>query len=370
MNRARLRRKLKNLIAEWGPAEATAEEIDMAYSEKYRELQQSKRAPPQAAGDAQQKKPRGGGSKGKGKAGSKKQEPSERGGQVEEENTFVLAYFVMDLTAHSMIMYLDLGFELDLYHHSEHLSVIWNLDLLYSFRIVNVKALFMNIAPSSSSKKKNKNNNHGNSRNGKGSRGHEEAEAEEEEEEERERSGTLSFVSEESLNECTVVEIGSMLCKALYRFLAGMVQSGCYRMPEFPFGSKQLRYEKRFGPFFQVQQPVPLTYEQFAQTSSFSKFSSEDLLNSAMEYFSVCKEGLEKLLADEQRVRGMRKAQRKTIQEMLKISSGNLVSVRLVKMLLTKEKMRQAALNPGEFRSKPILDFSHSRVLPIIKFKP
>lgn len=92
-NRARMRRKLNQLIPEWGALEAKAEEIE-------NKVQTFKENP---------------------------------------EDTFIFSCYVIDITAYTMNLFLKLGFELELYHHTELLSVLWWIELVNNYQLQNLK---------------------------------------------------------------------------------------------------------------------------------------------------------------------------------------------------------------------------------------
>ena len=50
----------------------------------------------------------------------------------------------------------------------------------------------------------------------------------------------------------------------------------CYletKPEEFPFGSNEIRFYHRFGPFNKLPQPSPLLYQTFVETTNFAKLT-------------------------------------------------------------------------------------------------
>jgi len=65
----------------------------------------------------------------------------------------------------------------------------------------------------------------------------------------------------------------------------------------FHFTSSEKVFQKRFEVFANIQQPPPLTYDDFLQGSDFAKVSQCDLLLSTSECFRSSKAAIGKIIA-------------------------------------------------------------------------
>lgn len=80
------------------------------------------------------------------------------------------------------------------------------------------------------------------------------------------------------------------------QFIACLKLAGFYIEPKFPYGSTKIRYEHRFSPFYQVQRPAPITYENYIKSADYSKLSPLELLESGQEHLNACKKVIESTL--------------------------------------------------------------------------
>jgi len=81
----------------------------------------------------------------------------------------------------------------------------------------------------------------------------------------------------------------------LSQFLAALNQAGVLKKPGYKFTSHELCFNKRFEALDQIQQPPPLTYDDFMQGTDFSGVSSTTLLSSSTECFTASRSLLEKI---------------------------------------------------------------------------
>eukprot|EP00539_Tryblionella_compressa_P001162 CAMPEP_0178733116 /NCGR_PEP_ID=MMETSP0744-20121128/622_1 /TAXON_ID=913974 /ORGANISM="Nitzschia punctata, Strain CCMP561" /LENGTH=225 /DNA_ID=CAMNT_0020385275 /DNA_START=183 /DNA_END=860 /DNA_ORIENTATION=- len=102
---------------------------------------------------------------------------------------------------------------------------------------------------------------------------------------------------EEDDFEFLLLNVKRGLCRGLVRFFAALKQAGLVQENEYEFTSNQRIFEKRYEPFAAIQQPPPLSYDDYLKGSDFSKVPQKDLLASTSECFNVSKSMIEKLLA-------------------------------------------------------------------------
>ena len=76
-----------------------------------------------------------------------------------------------------------------------------------------------------------------------------------------------------------------------------MRQAGLLSSKEFQFITPENKFHKRFEVFAGIQQPPPLTYDDYCEGSDFSKVSQKDLLFSTSECFKTGKATVDKLQA-------------------------------------------------------------------------
>jgi hypothetical protein len=86
------------------------------------------------------------------------------------------------------------------------------------------------------------------------------------------------------------------LCRGLVRFFAAIRQAGLIQERKYEFTSNERIFEKRFEAFAGIQQPPPLSYEDYLKGSDFSKVSQKDLLSSTVDCFTMSKSMVDRLL--------------------------------------------------------------------------
>lgn len=237
-NRARLRSRLRELMPEFGILEQKAEQFDRYIATKHKI----------------------------------------------NEPPMIFTRYVMDYTIMSMNMYLTLGFELELYHHTEYLAAYWYLDYIVGYQIQNMNFLY-----SSKTKKKVK-----------------------------KRSIKLQ---EQIAVKTQFLEIQDLLARGLYRFIAGLIKSKKYKMNQFRFSSPKARFENRFSSFYTVPQPMPVDYSAYAKFADFSMLPTKDLMSSATEHFRAAKVSIDKTLSTLQK--NLTPQQRDELNALLKVCCGS-----------------------------------------------
>ena len=86
------------------------------------------------------------------------------------------------------------------------------------------------------------------------------------------------------------------ISRGLVRFFAAVRQAGIIEAKQYEFTTYKRIFEKRFEVFSGIQQPPPLSYEDYMKGSDFSKVSQRDLLASTADAFRLSKSMIDRLL--------------------------------------------------------------------------
>eukprot|EP00593_Proboscia_inermis_P003087 CAMPEP_0171296452 /NCGR_PEP_ID=MMETSP0816-20121228/5113_1 /TAXON_ID=420281 /ORGANISM="Proboscia inermis, Strain CCAP1064/1" /LENGTH=312 /DNA_ID=CAMNT_0011769897 /DNA_START=435 /DNA_END=1374 /DNA_ORIENTATION=- len=70
--------------------------------------------------------------------------------------------------------------------------------------------------------------------------------------------------------EYLLLTLRRQLCRGIFRFIIILYQARCLIQPKFEFTSHRIRFMKRFQSFAKINQPPPLTYDDFLKGSDFS----------------------------------------------------------------------------------------------------
>eukprot|EP01080_Neovahlkampfia_damariscottae_P001903 gene1903-1043_t len=202
-NRSRCRRRLANLISEFLPLEVRAEQFDS-------EL------------------------------------------KLENIEEYILANITIDLTLFVMKLYLEMGFELNLYHQYEYYYIFWYLDYVSGMRLKKNKILYKTSEFKKKKKKKYQ----------------------------QQFEGRDMFLEGEYL-----------LIRGISRLLSFFVKEGSdFHIYPFKYGSEKLTFENRFSPFYSVIHPTPLDFKSFKKLTNLTKYSSIDLLKGSVDSFDQSKQ--------------------------------------------------------------------------------
>eukprot|EP00761_Pharyngomonas_kirbyi_P004532 gb/GECH01004537.1/.p1 GENE.gb/GECH01004537.1/~~gb/GECH01004537.1/.p1 ORF type:complete len:698 (+),score=143.92 gb/GECH01004537.1/:1-2094(+) len=257
---------------------------------------------------------------------------------------YVLSMFTLSWLLYAMELFLLRGFETDIYHYSESITVLWYLDYIGSMRVHNFTSIDKEPLPFSKRKGK------------KGKRNIRQFKKEQE----KQNAGAAppeAKITSSLPSSRTMLEMRSLLFRGIFRFYAALKKSGHYVEPEFPFGSDKLRFEHRFRPFFSIVQPSPVEYDTYKTHIQMNDIKLQDLINSATEHLETvklkCVDILKKEITGELITEELKK--------MMKVAQGNAVSLKLVKSTIQK---------PAKTIKIPELDFSFHRHFPVIKIKP
>eukprot|EP01117_Protostelium_nocturnum_P018649 TRINITY_DN7837_c0_g1_i2.p1 TRINITY_DN7837_c0_g1~~TRINITY_DN7837_c0_g1_i2.p1 ORF type:complete len:281 (-),score=69.14 TRINITY_DN7837_c0_g1_i2:6-848(-) len=178
--------------------------------------------------------------------------------------------WVTDLVIFFMIHFLKLGFELDLYHPTEYASLFWYLDYLHGVQKqtkTNVYKRFQEYT-------------------------------------EEEFRLTGKKISPPFPMDILYIETTGTLYRALFRMIFALHCTFPQRnLPYSPFSTSLLpcandenRFYSRFGHFHKLQQPQPLYYQQFKETSDTTELSVEEVILGTVDCFKSAKNLAEKMM--------------------------------------------------------------------------
>ncbi len=140
-----------------------------------------------------------------------------------------------------------------------------------------------------------------------------------------------------------------MLCNAkrtmsrgIVRFLASLRQAGIVEEKHYEFTTYKCIFEKRFEVFAGIQQPPPLTYEDYMKGSDFSKVTQKDLLASTADAFRLSKSMIDRLLVQLPFINpDFLPAKKEELQQLNKVCLGNSIYLqKLMQVIHRKEESK------------------------------
>lgn len=152
------------------------------------------------------------------------------------------------------------------------------------------------------------------------------------------------------------------MCRKTVQFLAALTQAGILKEKKFEFTSMEKIFDKRFDIFGGIQQPPPLTYQDFVDGNDFSNVPQNELLQTISEGFRLCRTFFDQILQDANYKPAMDSlyapVSESELRALMKVCLGNSVYV---------QKLRQMIDN-GDFASaKTVIDFSSHDQFCILK---
>ncbi|CAB9516473.1 Mak10 subunit, NatC N(alpha)-terminal acetyltransferase [Seminavis robusta] len=184
---------------------------------------------------------------------------------------FVSQYVLANLVS-IMDLHLAIGVELALFRSQEDLAtVFWYRDFLLS-TMLNVRSAMWRTKEAGNDGRHKNNKKKGHDGVAKGQE-------------------TIDYEFDFALLECK-----RNLCRGLVRFMAALQQAGVLETRKFHFTTAEKVFRKRFEAFANIQQPPPLSFDDFRQGSSFARVSQSDLLASTGECFKSSKTSVGKAL--------------------------------------------------------------------------
>ena len=216
-----------------------------------------------------------------------------------------------------MKLYLEMGFELNLYNKYEYFYIFWYLDYITGLKLKKIK---LNYKISEFKKKKKK-------------------------------KYQIQFEGRDLF-----LEGEYLLIRGISRYLCFFVKEGSdFYIYPFKFGSEKLTYENRFQSFFQILQPTPLDFKTFKKLTNLTKYTSEELLKSSNDSFDQSKKIFEQINFEKMKISNQ---QFQFSQNLMKISNSNFISSKLAFTLIKMKK-----------KSNPNFDFTLNLNFPTIKPK-
>jgi hypothetical protein len=207
---------------------------------------------------------------------------------LQSERTPYFLLWAIDKLLETMIHYLKIGFELDLYGEHEYKSIHWYMYYLARNRVEQYNVLLrydqmqspdIQLALQKGSKQKGK----AGKKAGKGVI-------------KQPAKSTVVVPTAYYQSMC----FDSLLFKSAFYYLQGLdnAKGAAENTIKFNFGTPQNRYEERFLPFFGTVSPTPVHYPQYRLTiqTEYESKSVEDLLNAANATFKEAKSYIEKVL--------------------------------------------------------------------------
>jgi hypothetical protein len=302
------RRKIAHLIGEWGVCEQRAEMIDLTCIDELREMKRR-------------------GEEGFTVAG--------------KEHLFALTYFCIELTTDAIYRYLLMGFDLQLYHRTELHHVYWYLDYISGLRIQNLNKILQKIVYEEPKKKGKK-------------------------KKEKTKEGKLVPVepSPDQRVLRLILEVDTLLTRASCRFLDALLISynengieNLFNDGTLPNVLPELRFERRFQPFYTVAQPPPVRYESYSQhlRGIMKEITPVGLLSAATDHYVGAKKLIDASLTHMESI--LSDSVTEKLKALSKVAQGNQISIMVATM-----KVKQGGGVP-----LPLMDFSFSSQYPVIK---
>ncbi|PRP76015.1 n-alpha-acetyltransferase 35, NatC auxiliary subunit-like [Planoprotostelium fungivorum] len=240
-----------------------------------------------------------------------------------------LESWVLDLAVPFMVQFVELGFELELYHPTEYASIYWYLDYLQGFRLRNSQYVSSLVAEGESKKSKGKKK--------------------------------TPFVP--SIDQL-YTEAHMALCRGIFRMIYAMHCSFPGNViPYSPFStslfpgpsSDEMRFYHRFGVFHKLTQPTPLHYNHFKETTVHDTLTVEQLIHGATECFKQAKFCIEKVVAHAkttsifteptQTPLTLSRYSTTHLQSLMKVSVTNLVQFQLLQGAKAKGEAKPLGVN-------------------------
>jgi len=313
-NRARQRRKIGKLLADWNILQQDASVLDR----KCQTLMSKNQIP-----------------MGRGVVGVPYQHPC--------------FSWVFDQTLCLLTHYIELGLELGLYARRELPPAYWYLEYLLNYRLQNrtmttrsvdskyLRKLDIIVATNKKSEAKGRKN--------------------------RRKKNKKSAAKPPATAEILMIEAKKDLCRGLYKTMQGLSKTGTLSFPELPFGSDELNFKHRYKEFLQVQQPVPLTYHSYLNHNQVENTSIQLLLGVAYKSFESAK-----IISSAALTRtSLLPADLLQTKKLIKVAKMNMIT------LMVTQKAMKESMKKGDTTAEQMLcdyavefDFSVHMTFPII----
>jgi hypothetical protein len=276
---------------------------------------------------------------------------TENGLEVKQEN-FTITFTIIQLITTCIEDYLKLGFELELYHHTEYKYIYWYLEYILFIKIQNSKkintpsAIPDNTTKELSMKKKSKKKNKKVTVNNTNS------------DNKTNDPETMKEKGERIMSEALI-----LLCRAIIRTIIYLTMNGQYTnssADSLPFGSEEKNYKRRFDILSCLPQPPVKKYEEFKTNTTLDDVPLDQLLHFINEHYIAVAQLVDSCIANAN-VYQFNNSDVAFLKSLQKIANTNRVS-------LTLAQKYKIAGDTGKSGIKmPTFDFSQSYLFPIIK---
>jgi hypothetical protein len=130
------------------------------------------------------------------------------------------------------------------------------------------------------------------------------------------------------------------ISRGLVRFFAAVRQARITPEKRYEFTTNQRIFEKRFEVFLGIQQPPPLSYEDYMKGSDFSKVTQKDLLASTADSFRLSKSTIDRLLVQIPLIDpDYLPAKEEELRQLAKVCVGNSIYIqKLMQLIHGKEE--------------------------------
>jgi len=264
LSHARRRRKLSQLIMEWEFIIAESDKADIAYSKKH---------------DKSMK-----------------------------ESPHYFFFWMIDKLLSFMIMFLKLGFDLDIYDSHEYYIIFWYIHCLqaqrrnyanYLFQYTQKQIEKLNTSNTNTTKKKGKS---------KGKK--------------VQKPSTLPS------SHFLQIEAELQISLGLLRFFALLSKTNKLEQPTFPFGDPEKRFLCRFELFQRLSTPDPLEYNQFVQLSNqLHNLKIEDIIRAAAESFKASKDLIQQVIHHKNTTSHYQANEFKELEKVVQLNSNYLSNI-------------------------------------------
>jgi hypothetical protein len=191
-----------------------------------------------------------------------------------------LGCWLLHNVAPLMVQYLVLGFQLELYSTDEYPMIFWYLDYIFGIAHQNTNYI-SHMKELEIAKGYTTNSSKGGGKKKTGKSG-------------KPKPNKKKSVPPPPTPYQIYLEAQHNLVRGMSRMLYGVK---CFNKPvQFPFGSPETKFYQRFGPFHKLDQPTPLFYNHYLETTDPTVLNGVTLLQGAAESFRVARTSIEKLV--------------------------------------------------------------------------
>jgi hypothetical protein len=133
------------------------------------------------------------------------------------------------------------------------------------------------------------------------------------------------------------------ISRGLVRFFAAVRQAGINFEKQYEFTTNQRIFEKRFEIFSGIQQPPPLSYDDYMKGSDFSKVTQKDLLASTADSFRLSKSMIDRLLLQIPLIDPYYlPAKEEELRKLMKVCVGNSIYVQKLMQVIQRKEVTKA----------------------------